>query len=146
MSSALGRETLDGNVSAPLANCGKPVAVPGNSRDLSCCTEADRAIDVPERRPPIRLRSAPAGQVCYDRVVPHKNLWQLKDDEGAELACELEAMSANRVLLIVKRNGEPIVQETFADKRDALARSVGLHKEMSGKTRPADTPPPDQTS
>jgi hypothetical protein len=93
-----------------------------------------------------RVRSASAGQVCYDPIVPHKNLWQFKDDEGAELACELEAMSANRVLLIVKRNGEPIVQETFADKRDALARSVGLHKEMSGKTRPADTPPPDQTS
>ena len=93
-----------------------------------------------------RLRSASAGQVCYDRCVPHKNLWQLTDDEGAELACELEAMSANRVLLIVRRNGEPIVQETFADKRDALTRSVGLHKEMSGKTRPADSPPPDQTS
>ena len=95
-----------------------------------------RAIDVPEWRPPI----------CYDPCVPHKNLWQLKDDEGAELACELEALSANRVLLIVRRNGEPIVQETFADKRDALTRSVGLHKEMSGKTRPADSPPPDQTS
>jgi hypothetical protein len=78
--------------------------------------------------------------------VPHKNLWQLKDDEGAELACELESLSANRVLLTVRRNGEPVVQETFADKRDALARSVGLHKQMSGKTRPADTPPPDQTS
>ena len=70
-------------------------------------------------------------------IVPHKNLWRLKDDEGADLACELESLSSHRVLLIVKRNGEPIVQETFADKRDALARSVGLHKEMSRKDPPA---------
>jgi hypothetical protein len=90
---------------------------------------------------PVDARS-PCGQstyrtICYDPTVPHKNLWRLKDDEGAELACELEALTSHRVLLIVKRNGEPIVQETFADKRDALARSVGLHKEMSRKDPPA---------
>jgi hypothetical protein len=62
--------------------------------------------------------------------VPHKRLWRLTDADGGEIACELEALPANRVLLVVKKNGDPIVTETFADKRDALARSVGLFKEM----------------
>ena len=62
--------------------------------------------------------------------MPHKNLWRLTDAEGAAIACELEALTAKRVLLTVTRNGEPIVSETFSDKRDALARSVGIYKEM----------------
>ena len=62
--------------------------------------------------------------------MPHKRLWRLTDADGAELACELETLTSNRVLLVVKRGGDPIVTETFADKRDALARSVGLYKEM----------------
>lgn len=65
--------------------------------------------------------------------VPHKRLWRLTGEDGVETACELEALSTNRVLLTVKRNGEPIVQETFVDKRDALARSVGLYKDLSRK-------------
>lgn len=60
----------------------------------------------------------------------HKHLWRLTDADGAEIACELDSLSSNRVLLVVKKNGDPIVTETFADKRDALARSVGLYKEM----------------
>jgi hypothetical protein len=62
--------------------------------------------------------------------VPHKRLWRLTAGDGAEIACELEALASNRVLLTVKRNGDAIVTETFADKRDALARSVGIYKEM----------------
>lgn len=61
--------------------------------------------------------------------MPHKNLWRLTDDLGAEIACELETLTSHRVLLTVTRNGEAIVKETFADKRDALARSVGLYKD-----------------
>lgn len=62
--------------------------------------------------------------------MPHKRLWRLTDPQGADIACELDALASNRVLLTVTRNGEPIVTETFADKRDALARSVGIYKEM----------------
>jgi hypothetical protein len=62
--------------------------------------------------------------------VPHKRLWRFTDAEGADIACELETLTTNRVLLTVTRNGDPVVTETFADKRDALARSVGLYKEM----------------
>lgn len=65
--------------------------------------------------------------------MPHKRLWRLTDAEGADIACELDMLTSNRVLLSVTRNGEPIVSETFADKRDALARSVGLYKEMKGR-------------
>jgi hypothetical protein len=64
--------------------------------------------------------------------VPHKRLWRLTDAEGGEIACELESLTSNRVLLTVTRNGSPIVTETFSDKRDALARSVGLYKELKG--------------
>lgn len=62
--------------------------------------------------------------------MPHRRLWRLTDAEGREIACELETLSTNRVLLTVTRNGDPVVQETFADKRDALARSVGIYKEL----------------
>jgi hypothetical protein len=55
--------------------------------------------------------------------------------DGAEIACELETLTTNRVLLTVKRNGDPIVTETFADKRDALTRSVGIYKEMKPAAR-----------
>jgi hypothetical protein len=68
--------------------------------------------------------------------VPHKRLWRLKDAEGFEVACELDMLTSNRVLLTVTRNGDPIVRETFADKRDALARSVGIYKEL----KPASSP------
>ena len=68
------------------------------------------------------------------RTVPHKRLWRFTDPEGADVACELETLAARRVLLTVKRNGEAIVTETFADKRDALARSVGIYKEMKPGT------------
>jgi hypothetical protein len=68
--------------------------------------------------------------------VPHKRLWRFTDADGADVACELETLAANRVLLTVKRNGDPVVTETFADKRDALARSVGIYKEMKGGTGP----------
>ena len=71
--------------------------------------------------------------ICYDPAVPHKRLWRLTDEDGVETACQLEALSSNRVLLTVRRGSEPIVQETFADKRDALARSVGLYKDLSRK-------------
>jgi hypothetical protein len=87
------------------------------------------------RRPEL-ARHVPTGWgvVCYDRekkrIVPHKRLWRLTDGDGAEIACELETLTTNRVLLVVKKNGAPIVTETFADKRDALARSVGIYKEM----------------
>jgi hypothetical protein len=63
-------------------------------------------------------------------IVPHKRLWRLTDADGTEIACELETLTTNRVLLTVKRGDEAIVTETFADKRDALARSVGIYKEM----------------
>jgi hypothetical protein len=66
--------------------------------------------------------------------VPHKRLWRLTDADGTEIACELEMLTSNRVLLVVKRAGNPIVTETFADKRDALARSVGIYKEMKGQS------------
>jgi hypothetical protein len=56
------------------------------------------------------------------------------DEEGAELVCELETLATHRVLLTVTRNGTPVVQETFVDKRDALARSVGLYKDMGRKS------------
>lgn len=72
---------------------------------------------------------------CYDRDVPHKNLWRLIDELGAEIACELDTLSTKRVLLTVTRDGERLVQETFVDKRDALARSVGLYKELKGTVR-----------
>jgi hypothetical protein len=87
------------------------------------------------RRPEL-ARHVPTGWgvVCYDRgnqhIVPHKRLWRLTDGDGGEIACELETLTTNRVLLVVKKNGTPIVTETFADKRDALARSVGIYKEM----------------
>lgn len=68
--------------------------------------------------------------------MPHKRLWRFTDALGAEVACELETLTTNRVLLTVKRNGDPIVTETFADKRDALARSVGIYKEMKGGPNP----------
>jgi len=64
--------------------------------------------------------------------MPHKKLWRLTDADGVEIACELETLTSNRILLTVARNGTPIVTETFADKRDALARSVGLYREMKG--------------
>lgn len=66
----------------------------------------------------------------FSRTVPQKRLWRFMDADGAEIACELETLTKNRVLLTVKRNGDPVVTETFADKRDALARSVGIYKEM----------------
>jgi hypothetical protein len=62
--------------------------------------------------------------------VPQKRLWRFTDADGADIACELETLTKNRVLLTVKRNGDPVVTETFADKRDALARSVGIYREM----------------
>lgn len=62
--------------------------------------------------------------------LPHKRLWRLTDAEGVETVCELETLSSNRVLLTVTRGGDAVVTETFADKRDALARSVGIYKEM----------------
>ena len=62
--------------------------------------------------------------------MPHKRLWRFTDPQGAEVACELETLTSNRVLLTVTRNGDSLITETFADKRDALARSVGLYKEM----------------
>lgn len=65
--------------------------------------------------------------------MPHKRLWRLADPDGAEIACELETIGKTRFHLSVTRNGEVLVTETFADKRDALARSVGLFKEMGGK-------------
>ena len=65
--------------------------------------------------------------------MPHKRLWRLTDPQGAEIACELETLSSNRVLLTVTRNGDSLITETFADKRDALARSVGLYKEMKAE-------------
>jgi hypothetical protein len=68
--------------------------------------------------------------------VPHKRLWRFTDAEGAEIACELETLAKNRVLLTVRRNGDPVVTETFADKRDALARSVGIYKDMKGGPNP----------
>jgi hypothetical protein len=68
------------------------------------------------------------------QAVPHKRLWRFTDPEGADVACELETLTKNRLLLTVKRNGDPVVTETFADKRDALARSVGIYKEMKGGT------------
>ena len=67
--------------------------------------------------------------------MPHKHLWRLTDSDGAELACDLETLTSNRVLLVVKRNGDTIVTETFSDKRDALARSVGIYKEMKPAAR-----------
>ena len=63
-------------------------------------------------------------------AVPHKRLWKLTDADGQENVCQLESLTKNRVLLTVTRNGDPIIQETFADKRDALARSVGIYKEL----------------
>ncbi|MGH9348452.1 MAG: hypothetical protein ACRD26_14425 [Vicinamibacterales bacterium] len=68
--------------------------------------------------------------------MPHKRLWRLEDAEGTEIACELQTLAGQRVLLTVTRNGDPIVRETFADKRDALARSVGLFKEMKPGSPP----------
>ena len=59
-----------------------------------------------------------------------KRLWRVTDAGGIETMCLLEELSANRVLLTVTRNGEPIVTETFSDARDALARSVGIYKEL----------------
>jgi hypothetical protein len=85
---------------------------------------AAEASDVPTSR--LTLLRSSAGK----SVVPHKRLWRLTDAEGADLACELDALTSNRVLLTVTRNGEAIIRETFADKRDALARSVGIYKEM----------------
>ena len=94
-------------------------------------------------RPPEMASGVPT-PLCYDgrrdHIVPHKRLWRLTDAEGAEIACELETLTTNRVLLTVKRGDEAIVTETFADKRDALARSVGIYKEMKppgskGKSR-----------
>jgi hypothetical protein len=66
--------------------------------------------------------------------VPHKRLWRLTAPDGAEIVCELEALNSNRVLLVVKKGDESLVTETFADKRDALARSVGLFKEMKERS------------
>lgn len=63
--------------------------------------------------------------------MPHKRLWRLKDALGAEIVCELDTLPTHRVLLTVTRDGEAIVKETFADKRDALARSVGLYKDLA---------------
>jgi hypothetical protein len=74
--------------------------------------------------------------VTMPRTVPHKRLWRFTDAEGAEIACELESLNTNRVLLTVTRNGDPVVTETFADKRDALARSVGIYKEMKSGANP----------
>ena len=68
--------------------------------------------------------------------MPHKRLWRLTDADGVEIACELDTLTTHRVLLTVTKNGEPIVKETFADKRDALARSVGIYKEL----KPASAP------
>ena len=62
--------------------------------------------------------------------MPHKRLWRLTDNDGREITCELETLTSNRVLLVVKKNGNALITETFADKRDALARSVGIYKEM----------------
>ena len=83
--------------------------------------------------------------VVGTRIVPHKNLWRLTAADGSELACELETLTSNRVLLVVKRNGDPIVTETFSDKRDALARSVGVYKEMkeAGSRDEGAAPPED---
>ena len=89
---------------------------------LRACLEA--ANHVPSLLPSVRRNP---------HIVPHKRLWRLTATDGTEIACELETLTSNRVLLVVKRNGDPIVTETFADKRDALARSVGIYKEMKGQ-------------
>ena len=62
--------------------------------------------------------------------MPHKRLWRYTDADGAEVACELETLPTNQVLLTVTRNGDSLITETFADKRDALARSVGIYKQL----------------
>jgi hypothetical protein len=77
-----------------------------------------------------RTQSAGQSATIAEPTVPHKRLWRLTDALGAEIACELDAHTSNRVLLTVTRDGEAIIKETFADKRDALARSVGIYKEM----------------
>jgi hypothetical protein len=77
-----------------------------------------------------------AGDVCAPHhvlrstAVPHKKLWRLMDAMGAEVVCDLDTLTSHRFLLTVTRDGEAIVKETFADKRDALARSVGLFKDL----------------
>ena len=65
--------------------------------------------------------------------MPHKHLWRLQDEDGATLVCDLELIPVKRHLLTVTRNGDTLVTETFADKRDALARSVALYKELGPK-------------
>jgi hypothetical protein len=67
------------------------------------------------------------------RRAVQKRLWRLTDQAGVETVCELEAMSKSRVLLTVTRKGEAIVTETFSDRRDALARSVGIYKELKNR-------------
>jgi hypothetical protein len=98
--------------------------------------DASRAAANGKRCTHARLRAAggasarQASLLRFSRTVPQKRLWRFTDADGAEIACELETLTKNRVLLTVKRNGAPVVSETFADKRDALARSVGIYKEM----------------
>lgn len=68
------------------------------------------------------------------RHVPHKRLWRLTGADGSDITCELEPIAAKRVLLVVRRNGETVLSETFAEKRDALARSVGVYKDMKSRS------------
>jgi len=71
------------------------------------------------------------GGICYDRfVVPQKHLWRLTDANGTVIACDLEILSTNRVRIMVTRDGDTLLSESFADKRDALSRSVAVYKEM----------------
>jgi hypothetical protein len=62
--------------------------------------------------------------------VPHKHLWRLQDANGTLVACDLETLPTNRVRIVVTREGDTLVSESFADKRDALSRSVAIYKEM----------------
>jgi hypothetical protein len=72
-------------------------------------------------------------------ALPHKHLWRLEDADGATIVCDLDTIPVKRHLLTVTKNGETLVTESFADKRDALARSVALYKELtpvkSGKVK-----------
>ena len=101
-----------------------------------CCNGAPHGARGALKRQAVYRHSS---RLCYDRpetIVPHKRLWRLTDADGAEIACDLETLTSNRILLTVKRNGDQIVTETFSDKRDALARSVGIYKEMKPPGRP----------
>jgi hypothetical protein len=108
----------------------------GKTRIMTRSRSAQMASDVPTGLRIRPLRHGKPTLLRFSSTVPHKRLWRFTDTLGAETVCELETLTTNRVLLTVRRNGEAIVTETFADKRDALARSVGIYKEMKGGSNP----------